>query len=31
MHGVVINPFFDWAGDRHRNTPYAETSSTRRT
>ena len=25
MHGVVINPFFDWAGDRHPNTPYSET------
>ena len=25
MHSVVINPFFDWAGDRHPNTPYSET------
>ncbi|MBU4464753.1 MAG: glycogen debranching protein GlgX [Actinobacteria bacterium] len=25
MKGVVINPFFDWAGDRHPKTPYAET------
>jgi len=25
MHAVVINPFFDWAGDRHPNTPYSET------
>jgi glycogen operon protein len=24
MKGVVINPFFDWAGDRHPKTPYAE-------
>jgi glycogen operon protein len=24
MHSVVINPFFDWAGDRHPNTPYSE-------
>lgn len=24
MLGVVINPFFDWAGDRHPRTPYAE-------
>jgi isoamylase len=24
MHGVVINPFFDWAGDRSPNIPYAE-------
>jgi isoamylase len=24
MHGVVINPFFDWAGDRAPNIPYAE-------
>jgi isoamylase len=23
--GVVINPFFDWAGDRHPRTPYNET------
>ena len=23
--GVVINPFFDWEGDRHPNTPYNET------
>ncbi|WP_434810727.1 glycogen debranching protein GlgX [Microbacterium sp. bgisy189] len=25
MKGVVINPFFDWAGDRQPKTPYAET------
>jgi len=25
MKGVVINPFFDWAGDRRPGTPYAET------
>lgn len=25
MKGVVINPFFDWAGDRLPKTPYAET------
>ena len=25
MKGVVVNPFFDWAGDRHPNTPYSET------
>ena len=25
MHSVVVNPFFDWAGDRHPNTPYSET------
>ncbi len=25
MHSVVINPFFDWAGDRHPNIPYSET------
>jgi isoamylase len=25
MHSVVINPFFDWAGDRHPNTPYSST------
>ena len=25
MHSVVINPFFDWVGDRHPNTPYSET------
>jgi isoamylase len=25
MHSVVINPFFDWAGDRHPKTPYSET------
>ena len=25
MKGVVINPFFDWAGDRAPKTPYAET------
>ncbi|MDQ1529110.1 MAG: isoamylase [Actinomycetota bacterium] len=24
MHGVVINPFFDWAGDRAPKTPYAD-------
>ncbi|WP_165068605.1 glycogen debranching protein GlgX [Marisediminicola senii] len=24
MLGVVINPFFDWAGDRHPKVPYAE-------
>ena len=24
MLGVVINPFFDWAGDRHPHTPYAQ-------
>ncbi|MGA7148719.1 MAG: glycogen debranching protein GlgX [Microbacterium sp.] len=24
MLGVVINPFFDWAGDRQPKTPYAE-------
>ncbi|WES65217.1 glycogen debranching protein GlgX [Microbacter sp. GSS18] len=24
MKGVVVNPFFDWAGDRHPKTPYAE-------
>ena len=24
MKGVVINPFFDWSGDRHPKTPYAE-------
>ena len=24
MFGVVINPFFDWAGDRHPRIPYAE-------
>ncbi|MEJ7649837.1 MAG: glycogen debranching protein GlgX [Nakamurella sp.] len=23
--GVVINPFFDWAGDRHPRIPYADT------
>lgn len=22
--GVVINPFFDWTGDRHPRTPYAD-------
>jgi len=22
--GVVINPFFDWVGDRHPRTPYAD-------
>ncbi|MBD3941545.1 glycogen debranching protein GlgX [Microbacterium sp. NEAU-LLC] len=25
MKGVVVNPFFDWAGDRRPGTPYAET------
>ena len=25
MLGVVINPYFDWAGDRHPKTPYADT------
>ena len=25
MKGVVVNPFFDWAGDRQPKTPYAET------
>jgi isoamylase len=24
MHGVVINPFFDWAGDRSPGIPYAD-------
>jgi isoamylase len=24
MHGVVINPFFDWAGDRAPKTAYAD-------
>ncbi len=24
-HAVVINPFFDWAGDRRPNTPYSQT------
>jgi isoamylase len=24
MLGVVINPFFDWAGDRHPHTPYSQ-------
>ncbi|MFG6493295.1 glycogen debranching protein GlgX [Microbacterium sp. P03] len=24
MKGVVINPFFDWAGDRQPKTPYSE-------
>jgi glycogen operon protein len=24
MKGVVINPFFDWTGDRQPKTPYAE-------
>ncbi len=24
MMGVVVNPFFDWAGDRQPKTPYAE-------
>ena len=25
MHGVVINPYFDWAGDRAPKTPYHST------
>ncbi|WP_210506176.1 glycogen debranching protein GlgX [Naasia sp. SYSU D00057] len=25
MLSVVVNPFFDWAGDRHPKTPYSET------
>ncbi len=25
MKGVVVNPFFDWQGDRQPKTPYAET------
>ena len=25
MHGVVINPFFDWEGDRRLDIPYNET------
>jgi isoamylase len=25
MLGVVINPYFDWAGDRHPKTPYSDT------
>ena len=25
MMGVVVNPFFDWAGDRQPKTPYAST------
>ncbi len=25
IHGVVINPFFDWEGDRQLDTPYDET------
>jgi isoamylase len=25
MLGVVVNPYFDWEGDRHPRTPYAET------
>ena len=24
-HGVVINPFFDWEGDRRLDIPYNET------
>jgi glycogen operon protein len=24
MHGVVINPFFDWSGDRRLDIPYAD-------
>ena len=29
MHGVVINPFFDWAGDRAPSIPYNETRDLR--
>ncbi|MGX1702687.1 glycogen debranching protein GlgX [Microbacterium sp. NPDC055357] len=25
MKGVVVNPYFDWTGDRHPKTPYAQT------
>jgi len=25
MHGVVVNPFFDWTGDRSPNIPYKDT------
>jgi glycogen operon protein len=25
MHGVVINPFFDWSGDRRLDVPYPDT------
>ncbi|WP_194411402.1 glycogen debranching protein GlgX [Microbacterium cremeum] len=25
MKGVVVNPYFDWAGDRRPRTPYSET------
>ncbi|WP_127818256.1 glycogen debranching protein GlgX [Microbacterium sp. CPCC 204701] len=25
MKGVVVNPYFDWAGDRRLGTPYSET------
>jgi glycogen operon protein len=25
MKGIVVNPFFDWAGDRRPGTPYSET------
>ena len=25
MHGVVVNPFFDWTGDRRRAPPYRDT------
>jgi glycogen operon protein len=25
MHGVVINPFFDWSGDRRLDIPYPDT------
>ncbi len=25
MFGVVVNPFFDWAGDRRLGTPYSQT------
>jgi glycogen operon protein len=25
IKGVVVNPFFDWAGDRRPGTPYSET------
>ena len=31
MHGVVINPFFDWDGDRQLRIPYHQSSSTRPT
>src|SRR3712207_8427348 len=29
MMGVVINPFFNWEGDRTPNTPYQDRKSTR--